>query len=85
MEYVGDIITIINDCVARDNSHFRRLDRLMFKAVEVPNWVVLIYERQQRFRPEVARRTMRDLVDACVSFGRAFRARSTATARTEHR
>jgi eukaryotic translation initiation factor 2C len=83
MEYVGDSIAI--SCFARDNGNFRRLDRLLFRAVEVPNWVVLIYERQQRFRPEVARRMIRDLANACESFGRVFRARSTATARTKHR
>lgn len=49
----------------------------MFKSVEVPNWVVLIYERQQRFRPETARQMIADLVKACKEVGRAIHARST--------
>ena len=52
----------------------------MFKSVEVPNWVLLVYERQQRFRPETARQMIADLVKACKEVGRAIYARSTTSA-----
>jgi hypothetical protein len=44
----------------------------MFKPAEVPNWVVLIYERQPRFRPEIARQMITDLVKTCEEFGKEF-------------
>ena len=42
----------------------------MFKSAEVPNWIVVIYERQQRFRPGVANQMVTDLVKTCEEFGR---------------
>jgi hypothetical protein len=55
----------------------------MFKPAEVPNWVVLIYEGQQRFRQENARQMITDLVKACEAVGRATQASLTATSCTE--
>ena len=47
----------------------------MYNPAEVPHWVVLIYERRNRFRDDVARKTIADLVKACEAVGRAKRAR----------
>ncbi len=55
----------------------------MFKPAEVPNWVVLIYEGQQRFRQENARQMITDLVKACEAVGRAIQASLTASSCTE--
>ena len=44
----------------------------MFKSADVPHWVVIIYERQQRFRPGVANQMVTDLVKTCQEFGRQF-------------
>lgn len=52
----------------------------MFKSVEVPNWVVLIYERQHRFRQETARQMVTELVKACQAVGKATQLSSTLPA-----
>src|SRR5580693_7873100 len=41
----------------------------MFNPANIPNWVVLIYERQQRFRPDVAGQMITGLVTACEAVG----------------
>jgi hypothetical protein len=41
----------------------------MFNPADIPNWMVLIYERHQRFRPEAATKMIRGLVDACEAVG----------------
>lgn len=55
----------------------------MYKPAEVPHWVVLIYERRNRFREEVARKMIADLVRACEAVGRAVKASSTTTRHAE--
>ena len=66
--WIRDIFSL--NGVSRNLIRHLRLDKLMFKSAEVPNWVVLIYERQQRFRPEVARQMITDLVKTCEEFGK---------------
>jgi hypothetical protein len=69
--------------VSRDNVYFLRIDELRLKPAEVQNWVVLIYEGQQRFRQENAKQMVTDLVKACEAVGRAIQASLTATSCTE--
>ena len=69
--------------MTRDNQHFHRIDKLMYKSAEVPHWVVLIYERRNRFRDEAARKTIADLVKACEAVGRAVKASSTRISHAE--
>ena len=62
-----------------DGQHFHRIDKRMYNPAEVPHWVVIIYERQNRFREGVARKTIADLVRACEAVGRAVKTSSTTT------
>ena len=55
----------------------------MYKSAEVPHWVVIIYERRNRFREDVARKTIADLVKACEAVGRAVKTSSTTTSHAE--
>jgi len=55
----------------------------MFKPAEVPNWVVLIYEGQQRFTRQSAIRMIKSLVEACNAVGMAIQANLTAACRTK--
>ena len=41
----------------------------MLQASQVPNWMVIIYERQQRFNDEIANQMVNDLVRACEVVG----------------
>jgi len=41
----------------------------MLQASKVPNWMVIIYERQQRFNEQVANQLASDLVRACEVVG----------------
>jgi hypothetical protein len=43
----------------------------MFNPSKVPNWIVIIYERQQRFNDQVANQMASDLVKACEAVGAA--------------
>ena len=82
MVSVGHIITTRLCHV--DNAYFRRIDKCMFNPVDIPNWIVLIYEQQQRFLQEVAGKTITDLLKACKDVGRAIQAISTATTITKY-
>lgn len=41
----------------------------MFRPAEIPNWVVLIYENEQRFSQQAASQVIMDLVRACEAVG----------------
>ena len=41
----------------------------MLQASQVPNWMVVIYERQQRFNEQAANQLATDLVKACEAVG----------------
>lgn len=41
----------------------------MFTASEVPNWMLIIYERPQRFTEQVANQLATDLVNGCEAVG----------------
>ena len=43
----------------------------MINPSQVPNWIVVIYERQQRFSDQVANQMAADLVKACEAVGAA--------------
>jgi hypothetical protein len=43
----------------------------MINPSQVPNWIVVIYERQQRFNDQVANQMAGDLVRACEAVGAA--------------
>jgi hypothetical protein len=57
--------------------HFERLDRLMSEPVEVPNWLLLIYESLPRFRPQSVENMITGFVRGCGAVGKAFQASST--------
>jgi len=52
----------------------------MLQASKVPNWMVIVYERQQRFNEQTANQMATDLVKACEAVG-AY----TQVARCVHR
>jgi len=77
------VVSSSDQIISRNDQHSRRIDKIMYKPAEVPHWVVLIYERQNRFREEVARKMIADLVRACEAVGRAVKASSTTTRHAE--
>jgi hypothetical protein len=44
----------------------------MFTASQVPNWMVIIYERQPRFNEQTANQMAADLVRGCEAVGAAI-------------
>ena len=44
----------------------------MYEPAAIPNWVLLIYEREGRFRRGVADRMVANLVKACEAVGTAI-------------
>lgn len=77
------VITSYTQVMSCVNQYFHRIDKLMYEPAEIPNWVVLIYERRNRFRDEVANRMIADLVRACEAVGRAVKASSTTSSHAE--
>ena len=70
----------------RNNRHFERLDRFMFEPVEVPNWLLLIYQSSQRFEQQSVEQIIagfvRDaelLVKTCRAVGKTFKRARLAT------
>jgi eukaryotic translation initiation factor 2C len=43
----------------------------MINPSQIPNWIVVIYERQQRFNDQAANQMAADLVKGCESVGAA--------------
>jgi hypothetical protein len=41
----------------------------MLQASQVPNWMVIVYEHQQRFNKQTANQVATDLVKACEAVG----------------
>jgi len=41
----------------------------MLQASKVPNWMVIIYEKQQRFNEQTVNQMVNDLVKACEVVG----------------
>jgi hypothetical protein len=60
-----------------DNMYFERLDKLMSEPVEIPNWLLFIYESQLRFRQPSVKQMITDFVKGCVAVGKTFQASST--------
>ncbi|KAI9448014.1 argonaute-like protein [Lactarius indigo] len=48
---------------------FQRIDKRMFTPTNVAHWMIVIYERQQRFNDQVANQMASDLVRACEAVG----------------
>ncbi|KAF8259431.1 argonaute-like protein [Lactarius quietus] len=48
---------------------FPRIEKRMFTPSSVAHWMVVIYERQQRFNEQVANQMANDLVKACEAVG----------------
>jgi eukaryotic translation initiation factor 2C len=51
------------------------IDKRMFNPSEVPNWILIIYERLQRFTEQVANQLATDLVNGCEAVGIHINAR----------
>ncbi|KAI0278886.1 argonaute-like protein [Russula aff. rugulosa BPL654] len=51
------------------------IDKRMINPSQVPNWIVIVYERQQRFNDQVANQLATDLVRACEAVGINMNAR----------
>ena len=49
--------------------HLPRIDKRFFKAATFKFWAVVVYERQQRFRLEVAQEMVKQFVTACRDVG----------------
>jgi hypothetical protein len=62
---------------------FERLDRLMSEPVEIPNWVLLIYESQRHSNPQRVDRMIVDFVRGCGAVGKTSQANSTSRNRTK--
>lgn len=54
--------------VPRDGS-WNMIDKIFLKAASFKFWAVVVYERQQRFRPENAQEMVRQFVTACHEVG----------------
>ncbi|KAH9077150.1 argonaute-like protein [Lactarius deliciosus] len=48
---------------------FQRIDKRMLTPSSVAHWIIIIYERQQRFNDQVANQMASDLVRACEAVG----------------
>ncbi|KAF8266852.1 argonaute-like protein [Lactarius quietus] len=48
---------------------FRRIEKRMFTPSSVAHWMIVIYERQQRFNDQVANQMANDLVKGCEAVG----------------
>ncbi len=62
---------------------FERLEKLMFEAAEVPNWLLIIYEGSLRFTPRAVDQMIADFVRACGAVGKTFQASSTGRSHTK--
>ncbi|KAH9992241.1 argonaute-like protein [Russula compacta] len=51
------------------NGTWNLIDKYMFRPAEIPNWIVLIYENEQRFGQQAASQVITDLVRACEAVG----------------
>ena len=82
MEHVRPflIMTILRSYV---NIHFERLDRFMSEPVEIPNWLLIIYESTRHFNQRSARNMITDFVKGCKAVGKMFQASSTCCNHTK--
>jgi eukaryotic translation initiation factor 2C len=55
--------------VSPRNGSWNMADKKFFKPMAIKNWVIIIYERQQRFRQDNARKMVDDFVHACGTVG----------------
>jgi len=49
-----------------------RIDKHFFKPVEIPRWIVVVYERLQRFPMNAAQKLIFGLVGSCHAVGKCF-------------
>lgn len=55
----------------------------MSEPVEIPNWLLFIYENLHRFNQRSVDRMIADFVRGCEAVGKIFKANSTGHNRTE--
>ena len=60
-----------------DNIRFDRLEKIMSEPVEIPNWLLVIYEGTRRFNQRSVGQMIRSFVEACVAVGKALQTSST--------
>ncbi|KAF8627134.1 hypothetical protein AX17_006353 [Amanita inopinata Kibby_2008] len=53
------------------NGAWNMQDKKFYKPVAINQWILMIYERQQRFKPEAVQKMIQDFVSACASVGMA--------------
>ena len=66
MEFVGALLVV---CFRDSPMTSCRIDKRMFTPSKVPNWMIVIYERQQRFNEATAHQMANELVKACETVG----------------
>lgn len=64
--------------------HFERLDRLMFEPVEVPNWLLLIYESSRHFNQRAVEQMITGFVRGCGAVGKTLQASLTGHYHTKN-
>jgi hypothetical protein len=57
--------------------HFERFHKRMYEPVEVPNWLLLVYESHNRFNQESVEQIVEDFVKGCEAVGETLQASST--------
>jgi hypothetical protein len=57
--------------------HFERREKILSEPVEIPNWLILIYERLPRFRQGSVENMISGFVRGCRVVGKTFQAGST--------
>ncbi|KAH9965910.1 argonaute-like protein [Russula dissimulans] len=62
-----DVAAVLLFALRSDNTW--RIGKRMFSPCQVPNWMVIIYERQVRFNESAANQMVSDLVKACKAVG----------------
>jgi hypothetical protein len=60
-----------------------RFDKVMSEPVEIPNWLLLIYESVQRFNRQSLDRMIMDFVKGCGAVGKTFQVSSTGRNHTK--
>jgi hypothetical protein len=68
MEFVNKVVVV---CTAVLITFFfsGRMEKRMFSPSKVAHWMIIIYERQQRFNDQVANQMAHDLVKGCEAVG----------------
>ena len=71
MEFVNKVVVVCTAVLM--TSFFGRMEKRMFSPSKVAHWMIIIYERQQRFNDQVANQMAHDLVKGCEAVGTVAR------------